>query len=164
MLFIFALLTLLDLAVAFPSRLAAIPSPQLLNRRQSSKVYPNHTIDQVIDHFPNSARYEPHPNGTFKQRYVFDTTYYKPGGPVLLYIGGETDLESRFENLETGIIQILMKATNGLGVILENRYYGDSNPFATLTTDQLAFLTTEQSRSHQVMSYKGILLKLNSDR
>ena len=151
MLFVFALLTLLELAVAFPSRLAALPSPRLLKRQQSGKVYPNHTIDQLIDHFPNSARYEPHPNGTFKQRYVFDTTYYKPGGPVLLYIGGETDLESRFENLETGIIQILMKATNGLGVILENRFYGGSIPFATLTTDQLAFLTTEQSIPNRTM-------------
>jgi hypothetical protein len=45
----------------------------------------------------------------------------------------------------TGIIQILMNATNGLGVILENRYYGNSYPFNTSTTDQLAYLTTEQT-------------------
>ncbi|KAJ3571167.1 hypothetical protein NPX13_g5479 [Xylaria arbuscula] len=36
-------------------------------------------------------------------------------------------------------------ATNGLGVILENRYYGASYPFNTSTTDQLAFLTTAQT-------------------
>ncbi|KAK3060519.1 hypothetical protein LTS18_008367, partial [Coniosporium uncinatum] len=68
-----------------------------------------------------------------------------PGGPVYLYIGGETSGESRFSNLETGIIQILMQATNGLGVILENRYYGKSYPFNTSTTDELAYLTTEQT-------------------
>lgn len=61
------------------------------------------------------------------------------------YIGGETDLASRFSNLETGIIQILMNATNGLGIILENRYYGDSYPFDNSTTDNLRFLTTEQT-------------------
>jgi Serine carboxypeptidase S28 len=38
-----------------------------------------------------------------------------------------------------------MEATNGLGVLLENRYYGDSNPYNTSTTDQLTYLTTEQT-------------------
>lgn len=38
-----------------------------------------------------------------------------------------------------------MQATNGLGVILENRYYGESFPFNDSSTDHLAFLTTEQS-------------------
>lgn len=38
-----------------------------------------------------------------------------------------------------------MHATNGLGVILENRYYGASYPFNSSTTDQLAYLTSEQS-------------------
>jgi len=83
---------------------------------------------------------------------------------VFLYIGGETSGESRFSNLETGsklyyprpirilkltfpVIQILMNATNGLGVILENRYYGESYPFNISTTDDLRYLTTEQSKS-----------------
>ncbi|KAK5113436.1 hypothetical protein LTR85_010864 [Meristemomyces frigidus] len=100
---------------------------------------------EQIDHFPNSSRYIPHTNATFAQRYFFDDSYYKPGGPVFLYIGGETSGESRFSNLETGILQILMQATNGLGVILENRYYGESYPFGESTTDELRFLTTEQS-------------------
>lgn len=38
-----------------------------------------------------------------------------------------------------------MEATNGLGVILENRYYGESYPFNTSSTDELRFLTTEQT-------------------
>jgi hypothetical protein len=60
-------------------------------------------FDQVqIDHFPNSDRYVPHTKDTFKQRYFFDSSYYKPGGPVFLYIGGETSGESRFSNLQTG--------------------------------------------------------------
>ena len=117
----------------------------LLDRRQDTSRYPAHTIEMPIDHFPNSPRYAPHTNTTFSQRYYFDSTYYKPGGPVYLYIGGETSGPSRFSNLETGIIQILMNATNGLGVILENRYYGESFPFNTSTTDQLAYLTTEQT-------------------
>ncbi|CZR69609.1 related to serine protease [Phialocephala subalpina] len=116
---------------------------ELLKRQ--SYPYPAFTIDQLIDHFPNDHKYAPHDTGTFKQRYFFDDTYYKPGGPVFLYISGETSGTNRFSNLQTGIIQILMEATNGLGVILENRFYGTSYPFNTSTTDQLRFLTTEQT-------------------
>lgn len=48
--------------------------------------------------------------------------------------------------METGIIQILMSEFNGLGVILENRYYGESLPFGnSSTTDELAYLSNEQS-------------------
>jgi hypothetical protein len=81
---------------------------------------------------------------------------------VYLYISGETSGTNRFSNLETGskiclcfqkelaksdtiVIQILMQATNGLGVILENRWYGASYPFNISTTDNLRYLTTEQS-------------------
>lgn len=52
-----------------------------------------------IDHFPESDKYAPHENGTFRQRYFFDATYYKPGGPVFLYVGGETSGPSRFVSL-----------------------------------------------------------------
>ncbi|KIW00140.1 uncharacterized protein PV09_08318 [Verruconis gallopava] len=129
--------------------------------------YEAHTIDMPVDHFPDSDRYVPHTNATFKQRYFFDDTYYQPGGPVFLYIGGETSGESRFSNLQTGIIQILMNATNGLGVILENRYYGESYPFETSTTDELRFLTTEQTIADnayfaQHAAFPGINASLNA--
>ena len=115
-----------------------------LSRRQAN-AYAANTIDMPIDHFPNERLYRPHTNSTFKQYYYFDSKYYKPGGPVFLYIGGETDGRNRFSNLRTGIIQILMNATNGLGVILENRYYGRSWPFNVSTTDNLVYLSNEQT-------------------
>lgn len=142
-------------------------TPSRLESRQARpSTYAAHTIDQPvryfhscsntrqahsnaiqIDHaqFHNDCKYEPHTNATFKQRYFFDDTYYQAGGPVFLYIGGETSGESRFSNLETGIIQIRMNATNGLGIILENRYYGESYPYNSSTTDELRFLTTDQT-------------------
>ncbi|KAF2774000.1 extracelular serine carboxypeptidase-like protein [Teratosphaeria nubilosa] len=122
----------------------AAPNLTAIEARNSIE-YTVYEFDQLIDHFPDSSRYVPHTNATFKQRYVFDATYYKPGGPVFLYIGGETSVESRESNLQTGIIQILMEATSGLGIILENRYYGKSYPFNTSTTDELRFMSTEQS-------------------
>ncbi|TGJ79842.1 hypothetical protein E0Z10_g8926 [Xylaria hypoxylon] len=88
--------------------------------------YDAHYFQQKINHFPDNKL--PFVNETFTQRYYFDSSYYKPeGGPVYLYISGETS------------------ATHGVGVILENRYYGASYPFNTSTTDELAFLTTAQT-------------------
>ncbi|KAM0790107.1 hypothetical protein ACM66B_005434 [Microbotryomycetes sp. NB124-2] len=84
-------------------------------------------------------------NATFKQRYWFDAQYYKPGGPVILLDGGETDASERMPFLRQGILQILAQATGGIGVIFEHRYYGESFPVTNLSTDSLRFLTTMQS-------------------
>lgn len=37
-----------------------------------------------------------------------------------------------------------MQQFNGIGVVLENRWYGTSNPYNTSTTDELRYQTTEQ--------------------
>lgn len=37
-----------------------------------------------------------------------------------------------------------MKRYNGIGIVLENRYYGTSYPYNTSTTDEIQYLTTEQ--------------------
>ncbi|KAH9883670.1 peptidase S28 [Xylariomycetidae sp. FL2044] len=118
----------------------------LSSRSSNIKRAANHTayyFDQVIDHFPQSPRYEPHPNGTFKQRYYFEGSYYKAGGPVFLYLAGEGAIDSD-THLEASLITHLMQKFNGIGIVLENRFYGTSTPFSTSTTDQLAFLATEQ--------------------
>jgi hypothetical protein len=67
-----------------------------------SHTFPRDLIIGQIDHFPDSERYAPHTNATFRQRYSFDSSYYKPGGPVFLYLSGETSGESRFSNLQNG--------------------------------------------------------------
>ncbi|KAF1964760.1 hypothetical protein BU23DRAFT_491637 [Bimuria novae-zelandiae CBS 107.79] len=121
----------------------------LQSRQEAETEYPAHTIQQPIDHL-HTPRYAPYTNATFTQRYFFDSSYYKPGGPVYLYIGGETRGESRFSNLRNGLIKILMEATGGLGVILENRYYGKSWPVEESTTDGLRWLTTEQTIADNV--------------
>jgi hypothetical protein len=57
------------------------------------------------------------------------------------------ELNDRTVLNQSTVIQILMQATNGLGVILENRFHSNSYPFNSSTTDEIAYLTTEQSRS-----------------
>jgi hypothetical protein len=134
--------------------------------------YPTHNLSVPISHFPDSPRYTPHVDSTFPLRYWFDAQYYKSGGPVIVFDGGETDASTRLAYLQKGIIHILAKATNGIGlarhdfrarhllltiypdsfavgniasVILEHRYYGESQPFNNLSTDSLRFLSVEQS-------------------
>jgi hypothetical protein len=113
-----------------------------------SLLYPAHNLSVPIDFFPDSPRYEPHVNGTFNLRYWFDASYYKPGGPVFVLLSGETDGVGRLPFLQKGIVHQVIKATNGIGVILEHRYYGTSFPFPDpngLSLENLRFLSTEQS-------------------
>ncbi|KAF1930609.1 peptidase S28 [Didymella exigua CBS 183.55] len=108
-------------------------------------LYPERNISVPIDFFHNDTRYEPHSNDTFNLRYWFDDTYYEPGGPVFVLLGGETDGAGRLPFLQKGIVHQVIKATKGLGVILEHRYYGTSFPVDDLTTENLRFLSTEQA-------------------
>jgi hypothetical protein len=113
--------------------------------QSSSNYFPAHNFSVPIDHFHDSDEYAPHTNETFSLRYWFDATYYKPSGPVFLLAAGETYGDERLPFLQKGIINQLSKATNGLGVILEHRYYGTSFPVPNLSVSNLRFLTTEQA-------------------
>ncbi|KAI0471056.1 peptidase S28 [Xylariaceae sp. FL0804] len=112
---------------------------------QVQATYPEYNLSVPIDHFHNESMYEPHSDGKFNLRYWFDAQYYKPGGPVIVLESGEDDGTDRLIYLEQGIVYQLMKATGGVGVILEHRYYGTSFPTDNLTTESLRFLTTDQA-------------------
>ena len=75
-----------------------------------------HWFEQPVDHFANDSE-------TWQQRYWINTRHYKPGthAPVIVIDGGETSGENRLPFLDTGIADILPKATGGIGVILEHR-------------------------------------------
>ncbi|TFY80438.1 hypothetical protein EWM64_g3577 [Hericium alpestre] len=103
--------------------------------------FPVYNFTQPLDHFFNTT------NATFGQRYWVSTRHYKPGtgAPVIVIDGGETSGEDRLSYLDTGIADILAKATGGVGVVLEHRYYGESIGVANFTTDNLRWLTNEQA-------------------
>lgn len=107
--------------------------------------YPAYNLSIPIDHFQNESRYEPHSDGTFNNRYWFDASHYKPGGPVILFVAGEASGDYRFPLLEKGILYQLASAHGGIGVILEHRYYGTSFPFEDISVEDARFLSTEQS-------------------
>ena len=82
--------------------------------------FPAETFTQSLDHFHNST------DATFPQRFWVNSRHYKPrpGAPVIVIDGGETNGEDRLPFLDTGIADILARATGGVGVVLEHRYYG----------------------------------------
>ena len=79
--------------------------------------FPEHWFTQPLDHFSNATH-------TFEQRYWINTRHYEPraDAPVIVLDGGETSGEDRIPFLDTGIVEILTKATGGVGVVLEHRY------------------------------------------
>lgn len=121
------------------------------------ELYPGYNISVPVDHFHNDSRYEPHSDETFNLRYFFDAQYYKPGGPVIVLQSGETDASGRLPFLQKGIVAILAQATNGVGVVLEHRYYGTSLPTSNLSTENFRFLTTDQAVADQAYFSSNIV-------
>ncbi|KAF4126262.1 Serine carboxypeptidase S28 [Geosmithia morbida] len=129
-----------------------IPIGELSRQQQPAAIqsslsasYPEYNLSIPIDHFLNESIYEPHSRNKFNLRYWFDAQFYKPGGPIFVLCGGETDAQDRLPFLQKGIVHEIAKATNGVGVILEHRYYGKSIPTPDFSTENLRFLTTEQA-------------------
>ncbi|KAJ3510022.1 hypothetical protein NLJ89_g4906 [Agrocybe chaxingu] len=110
---------------------------------------------QPLDHFDKHSKH------TFHQRYWVNTRHYKPrkGAPVIVLDGGETSGEDRIPFLDTGIVEILARATGGLGVVLEHRYYGESIPVSNFSTDALRFLNNEQAAADSA----NFMRKVNFD-
>jgi hypothetical protein len=97
----------------------SLVSGQTLLNRPTYPEFPPQSFPQILDHDdPDSP--------VFEQRYWVNTRHFELGGPVIVIDGGETSGEDRLPFLNTGIADILAKATGGIGVILEHRYYGES--------------------------------------
>ena len=78
---------------------------------------------------------------------------------MIVLEGGEIGADSRLPYLQKGILQKLAEATNGVGVVLEHRYYGTSFPTPDLSTENLRFLTTEQALADTVYFAQNVKFK-----
>ncbi len=75
---------------------------------------------------------------------------------MIVLQSGETDGTGRLVFLQKGLLHDMAKATNGIGVVLEHRYYGTSFPTPDLSTENLRFLTTDQALADEVFFAKNV--------
>ncbi|KAF2752720.1 hypothetical protein EJ05DRAFT_481023 [Pseudovirgaria hyperparasitica] len=158
-----ALLLLLNAVAAWQQAGVSIgdllKSGTALAKREAVKptdLYPEHTISIPIDHFHNITAYEPHSDGVFPNRYWFDASHYKEGGPIFVLASGETSGVGRLPFLQKGLIAQLAQANNGIAVVLEHRYYGTSIPTEDFSTENLRWLTHEQAMADTAFFARNI--------
>jgi len=107
-------------------------------RSEPSKYQEMWYSEQALDHF------NPQDKRTYKQRYFANFDHYKPGGPIFINIGGEGPLDDK--DVSGYLANALFaQQTGGATVALEHRFYGKSQPFDSLATEHLAFLTSRQA-------------------
>ena len=134
----------------------ALPSNGGLTRREAISInasdYPASTIQIPIDHYDDSD------NRTYSNRYWLITKYYRPGGPIFYFDSGEQNAQPLvpyflYEAAGPSSVMSLARRFNGLALIFEHRFYGQSLPFPVNTTTGLAeggysaykYLNTEQA-------------------
>lgn len=87
-------------------------------------------FEQPLDHFDGTT------NVTFEQHYWYSLRHYKPPSkrpkgepvPIVVLDSGEASGRGRLPYLDHGILDIITSAVGGIGVVLEHRYYGQSQP------------------------------------
>jgi hypothetical protein len=104
-------------------------------------------VSLPIDHFDSTKK-----SGTFNNRYWAASSSYKPGGPVFIYDVGEANASSsalfRIQN-STSFFKQIVDQYNGIGIVWEHRFYGNSTPGGPVNVNTSAesfrYLNTEQS-------------------
>ncbi|KAH8760221.1 hypothetical protein F5882DRAFT_384329 [Hyaloscypha sp. PMI_1271] len=73
----------------------------------------------------------------FYNRFWVKDQFYKAGGPVFIYYTGESNGEDSFWSISSRkdvkdnkltFFEMLLKNFNGIGILIEHRYYGKSIP------------------------------------
>ncbi|KAI9063967.1 peptidase S28 [Trametes sanguinea] len=99
----------------------------------------SYVFDQLIDHNNPSL-------GTFRQRYWHTYEFYEPGGPIILMTPGEVDASGYTAYLTNSTINgRIAQELNGATVVLEHRFFGNSNPYQDLSVKSLGVLTVQQA-------------------
>ena len=110
--------------------------PQDWNLKVSMVDYTTSYFENMLDHFNDKD------TRTYKQRYWSNDKFFKPEekAPVFLYICGEWTCSPPDEQM---FPMMVGAEHDALLVSLEHRYYGDSQPFDSWTTDNFKYLTSE---------------------
>ncbi|KAJ2886762.1 hypothetical protein IWW38_005204, partial [Coemansia aciculifera] len=105
-------------------------------KTNSLKLTTAYYFNQKTDHFGLSS-------ATFKQKIYINAQHYTSGGPIYLFNSGETPASASY--LTAGEPFTLAKATGGLLIIMEHRYYGSSYPVNDMTGKNMIYLTVENA-------------------
>lgn len=109
-------------------------------------------VSLPIDNFAPTKNQPYSYQGRFNNRYWAASSSYKPGGPVFIYDVGEADASTnalfRIQDPTSFFKQIVDKY-NGIGIVWEHRFYGNSSPSGPIDintpAEDFRFLNTEQS-------------------
>ncbi|KAI3393116.1 hypothetical protein diail_4715 [Diaporthe ilicicola] len=98
------------------------------------------TFQQLLDHSDPSK-------GTFSQAFWWSTQYWKgPGSPVVFFTPGEIAAAGYTGYLTNRTLTgLLAQEIGGAVVLLEHRYWGTSSPFDVLSTENMVYLTLNNS-------------------
>lgn len=100
-------------------------------------------FENYVDHF------SPQDTRKFQQRWFENREFFdaaadaKSKAPVFVYIGSEGQLSANW--VTSGLMHTYGKEHGALLVALEHRYYGQSQPMADHSVENLRYLTSEQA-------------------
>ena len=94
------------------------------------------TFENMIDHFNYLD------DRTYHQRYWFSDEYWDGSGPIFIYICGEY----RCSVPETRLFPFMVGAAHKARfMVVEHRFYGESQPFPTWDLENFRYLNSEQA-------------------
>lgn len=100
-------------------RFAVFIASVVLSQLVVGQKYQTHWLEQPCDHndFSSSAP-------TFRQRFLVNDTWWRPGGPVLIYTGNEAPITAFVGSV--GFQWVLAEELGAMVVFAEHRFYGES--------------------------------------
>lgn len=115
-------------------------------------------FQQLIDHSDPNL-------GTFNQSFWWNSEYWTgPGAPVVFFTPGESAAADYTGYLTNRTITGLFgQAIGGAVVMLEHRYWGDSSPYSVLTTENLTYLTLDNSIKDTTYFARTVALPFDSN-
>ncbi|XP_023935727.2 thymus-specific serine protease-like [Bicyclus anynana] len=108
-------------------------------------------IKQKIDNFNTKD------GRVWKMRYFERLSFYKPNGPIYLFLGGEDEVCPLWA--AKGIMYELAKETNGAMYVSEHRYYGKSIPLNGTDAEAFKYLSARQALADNANLLKTIKSK-----
>ncbi|EDV48495.1 putative serine protease K12H4.7 [Drosophila erecta] len=94
-------------------------------------------ITQKLDNFDASN------TQTYQMRYLVNDEFQTQGSPIFIYLGGEWEIEKSM--VSAGHWYDMAEEHKGVLVYTEHRYYGQSVPTSSMSTDNLKYLNVKQA-------------------